>query len=366
VEQVITRTRSHIVDREAPSRLETAYGAALPTRQHVIVEIGAAGVVGWGEASPLPEFTGETAMGIARALEKVYLPGILGRDPWEIAKILADLDRLLPGNPSAKAAIDMALHDLVGRLCGQPVYRLLGGPVRSEVSLGRAIGVAPPGVAVDLAREYVGAGFRTLKLKVGSDPKGDVARVRAVREALGPDVALRLDANQGYDVETALWVLGQLEASGLEYVEQPLPARDLAGLRILRRRTSVRLMADEGLLSAPDALILAAERLVDVFSIKLIKTGGLLRARKIAAIAEGAGIDCVVSSPYETQIGAAAGLHLAVSLERAPYAHELTVFITQPHLAVTDIVLERARLRPGTSSGLGVERIAELAGARLP
>ncbi len=360
---VITDVRSYIVEREAPSRLDTSYGAAPPSRQHVIVQLGAEGLLGWGEASPVPEFTGETAQGIALALEGTYLPAVLGREPWEIAQIIAGLDGLLPGNPSAKAAIDMALHDLVGRLTGQPVYRLLGGRWRSEVSLARTIGIVPPVQAVNAACEYVNAGFRTLKLKVGSDARDDVPRVRAVREAVGPDIALRIDANQGYDAATALWVLDQLAACELEYVEQPLPARNLPGLRLLRRHSPVRLMADEGVSTPQDALFLAAERLVDVFSLKLIKTGGLARAREIAVIAAAAGIDCVVSSPYETQIGAAAGLHLAVSLERAPYAHELTVFLTQPHLAVSDIVLDGVRLRPGTTAGLGVTQIAELAGA---
>ena len=360
---IISAVRSRIIEREPPSRLDTSYGAAPPTRQHVIVQLRAGGVIGWGEASPVPEFTGETAEGIARALDTFYLPAVLGRDPSEIVEILADLDGVLPGNPSAKAAIDGALHDTVGKLTGQPVYRLLGGLRRSEVTLARTIGIGPPAQAVAAAREYVQAGFRTLKLKVGSDARDDVTRVRAVREAVGPDVALRIDANQGYDATTALWVLDQLAPCDLEYVEQPLPARDLRGLRLLRRHTPHRLMADEGVSTSQEALVLASERLVDVFSLKLIKTGGLARAGRIAAVAEAAGIDCVVSSPYETQIGAAAGLHLAVSLHRAPYAHELTVFLTQPHLAVTDVALDGTRLRPGTSAGLGVTQIAELAGA---
>jgi L-alanine-DL-glutamate epimerase-like enolase superfamily enzyme len=360
VEAAITLARVHVVTRETPSRIETVYGTAPATRQHVIVMLGAGDVIGWGEASPVSEFTGETTPGIARVLETAYLPGVLGRDPYAIGKIMDDMDRMLPGNPSAKAAIDTALHDLVGRLSDRPVCRLLGGPRRPAVILARAIGVAPVEQAVALARGYVEAGFRTLKLKVGSDPREDVVRVRAVRGAVGPDVALRLDANQGYDVEAALWVLDRLETSGLEYVEQPLPAGDLAGLRTLRRRTPARLMADEGVRTPQDARTLAQDRLVDLFSIKLIKTGGLTRALEIAAIADGAGIECVVSSPYETQIGAAAGLHLAVSIERASCAHELTVFVTQPHLAATDIVLDGCRLRPGTTGGLGVDRIAEL------
>lgn len=356
---MITGVDLHLIERQPPSRLHTTYGEAPDLRQHVIVELSAEGQKGWGEASPLPEFTGETAEGIARVLKGVYLPALLGRDPREIALLMAGLDRLFPGNPSAKAAIDIALHDLVGRLLGQPVYRLLGGACRPWVQLARTIGITSLPHAVELALEYTQRGFRTLKLKVGTDARSDVARVRAVHEAVGSDVALRIDANGGYDVQTASWVLRQLESCDLLYVEQPLPAWDLPGLRLLRQHVPVRIMADESVHSPADALQLAAERLVDIVAIKLIKTGGLWRARKVAAVAEAAGIACVVISPFETQIGAAAGLHLAVSLEHAPYAHELTVFVTQPTMAETGIRLEGDHLFPAETAGLGVTRIAE-------
>ncbi len=362
----IRRFEVHIIERPVTSRLNTSYGEGPATRPHVIVEIEADGLTGWGEASPLPEFTGETAEGIALVLRRVYLPGIVGRNPLEIAALVADLARLLPRNSSAKAAVDIALHDLAGKLTGQPVYRLLGGPCRAEIELARVIGILPVPRAVDLACAYAAAGFRTVKLKVGREPREDVVRVRAIRQALGPEVALRVDANQGYDLQTAIWVLRRLEECELQYVEQPLPAADLESLRILRRHISVPIMADEGVHTPADALCLATERLVDVFAIKLIKTGGLWQARKVAAIAEAAGIACVVVSPFETQVGAAAGLHLAVSLEHAPYAHELTVFVTQPELATTSIITDGSRVRPPDKPGLGVARIAELAAANPP
>jgi L-Ala-D/L-Glu epimerase len=357
----ITGVRSEVIDRKTPSRLNTPYGTAPPRRSHVIVHLEAGDVWGFGEASPLPEFTGETVPHVARVIEKTYGPPLVGRDPWEIAAITADLDHLLPGNPGALCAVDIALHDLVGKLSGRPVFSVLGGRMRPGVHLARAIGIGSMSETVLTAGEYVRAGFRTLKLKVGLDAAEDVERVLAVREAVGPDVAIRIDANQGYDLETALDVIGRLEACGLEYIEQPLPAANLQGLRRLRRETQnrIRLMADESVRTAQDALALAAERLVDAISIKLVNIGGLYRARAIAAVAAAAGIDCVVSSPYETQIGAAAGLHFAVTLERSPYAHELTVFITQREMAETDIALDGDLLRPGTADGLGVSRIAE-------
>lgn len=365
-ETLITGTRVHLVERAPSSRLRTSYGPAPSVRPHVIVELSAGGITGWGEASPLPEFTGETARTIVTALEETYLPALAGRDPRDIASVMADLEAALPGNPSAKAAVDIALHDLAGRLEGQPVYRLLGGRRRADVALARPIGVMPTADAVELARRFVDLGVSTLKLKIGPDPSSDVERVRAVREAVGQGTALRVDANQGYDLPTALWVLRRLEACDLLYAEQPLPARDLDGLRRLRRQTPVRLMADESVHTPADALTLASERLVDVFALKLIKCGGLRRAVQIAAIGAAAGIASVVVSPFETQIGAAAGLHLAVTLEHAPYAHELTVFMAQPDLAEVDIAVEGARARPAAVPGLGVRQIAELAPAGAP
>jgi L-alanine-DL-glutamate epimerase-like enolase superfamily enzyme len=327
----------------------------------VIVEMGTGGGArGLGEASPLPEFTGETAQSVLFALNATYLAPLAGRDPAEAGTIMADLDRLLPGNTSAKAAIDMALHDLAGRLLGVPASTLLGGARRPSIHLARAVSIGSIAEIVAAAERHVAAGIRTIKMKVGQDPRADVERVRAVRAALGGDVRIRIDANQGYDAATAVAVLRRLEDCDLEYIEQPVPRWNHSGMAHIRRTTGVRVLADEAVHSPQDALNLIRAEAADLFAIKLIKTGGLVRARQIAAIGEAAGIDCVVISPFETQVGAAAGLHMALTLPYGHHSHELTVFATQPEMARTGIRLSGDTLIPSEGPGLGVESIAEI------
>lgn len=361
MDRAITWTRATLIERQASSRLTTSYGDAPAVRPHVIVEVGARrGVRGLGEASPLEDFTGETARSVLFTLNETYLAALAGRDPVDVAAIMADLERLLPGNPSAKAAIDMALHDLAGWLLGVPVSTLLGGARRPAVRLTRAIGIGPVAEVVAAAEGHVAAGFRTIKMKVGQDPRSDVERVRAVRSVLGPNVRLRIDANQGYDPPTAVAVLQRLEDCDLEYVEQPVPRWNHAGMAHVRRATGVRVLADESVHTPQDALNLIRAEAADLFAIKFVKTGGLIRARQIAAIGEAAGIDCVVISPFETQIGAAAGLHMALALPYGRHSHELTVFATQPEMARTGISLDGDALVPAGTPGLGVEGIVEM------
>ena len=357
----IAGARAWIIERPTSNRLTTSYGEPLDIRPHVIVEIASAsGAMGLGEASPLPEFTGETAPGILGVLHEGYLDALIGRNATEIAAIMADLERLRPGNPSALAAIDLALHDLAGKLLDVPTVTLIGGARRDSVRLARAVGIGPISEIVALSRQHVADGFRTIKMKVGVDPRGDIERVRAVRDAVGPEVRIRIDANQGYDVATAIRVLRELHDSALDYIEQPIPRRDLSGMAQIRRATGMRILADEALHSPEDALALIRAEAADLFALKFIKTGGLLRAREIVDIGEAAGVDCVVISTFETQIGAASGLHLALSLPFGHHAHELSVFATQPEMARTGIRLEGDVLFPASSSGHGVESIAEM------
>lgn len=359
--QTVVRATARLIERPTSNRLTTSYGDAPAVRPHVIVSLETGdGTVGLGEASPLPEFTGETAASVLHVLHEAYLDRLVGADPTAPAAVMAALDRALPGNTSAKAAVDMALHDLAGRLLGVPCAALLGGARRGAVRIARAVSIGTVAETVASAERHAAAGIGTIKMKVGQDPRADVERVRAVRAALGPDVRLRIDANQGYDPATAVWVLRRLEDCDLEYVEQPVPRWDLRGMAHIRQATSVRVLADEALHSPRDALALVQAAAADLFAIKLIKTGGLVRAREIAAIGEAAGIDCVVISPFETQIGAAAGLHMALALPLGRHAHELTVFDTQPEMARTGIRTERDQLMPGLGPGLDVASIVEL------
>lgn len=356
----ITTATAQVIARQSPSRLNTSYGDALDVRERVIVTLTTDdGRVGRGEASPLPSFTGETVASIEVQLRRHLLPLVVGHSPFALNAILTDLDRL-PENTSAKAAIDIALYDLQGKLLGRPVVDLLGGAVRDRVPITFPIGIDPVGEAVAKAEAAVERGIGTLKLKIGRSPEADVERVHAIRSAVGPAVKLRIDANAGYTAPVAMRLIDRLAPVDLEYVEQPVAAWDLPGLAAVRQATGVPIMADESLHNLRDAVELISRQAVDIFAIKLIKTGGLTQARAIAQLAAAHRIDIVVISPFETQIGAAAGLALALATPTAGRAHELRVFDSQPEDAVTDIVVRDGAILPSAASGLGIERLREL------
>lgn len=357
----IDRAVAHVIHRSAAATLATSYGRPAESRDHVVVVLrDTDGRTGWGEASALPFFTGETPASIQQRLEETFLPALLGKDATAIGAIHAELDHLLPENSSAKAATDMALFDLAGRTLGVPVSTLLGGVRRQRVPVTRPIGIKTTEEAVAEAVRYVSQGHRTLKFKVGGNPRQDIDRVRSVREAIGPDVKMRIDANQGYDLPTALRMLRALEAVDLEYFEQPLPSSNVADLARLRSQVGTKIAVDESLHDLRDAVALIRAGAVDVFVIKLIKTGGLLPAKRITDLGEAFGVSATVVSPFDTQIGAAHGLQLAQTLPADSPACELTVFATQAELATTRHRLVDGHLEASGDAGVGVERIAEL------
>jgi L-alanine-DL-glutamate epimerase-like enolase superfamily enzyme len=247
----------------------------------------------------------------------------------------------------------------MGQIARLPVHRLLGGAHRTTLDLAEAIGIQNPEHTVAEARRLVALGFRTLKLKIGVEPDRDTAAVRAVRQAVGDGVRIRIDANQGYTSQTAIRVLRRIIDCDLEYVEQPVPAWDLEGLASIRRAVPVRVLADESLHSPRDALELIRRQACDLFGIKLIKTAGLYPARLIAATGEQAGIDTVVISPWESEIGLAAGAHLASALVSARPAQELTPIEGSAVLADFDAQKNRGQLRVPSGPGLGTREVGD-------
>jgi o-succinylbenzoate synthase len=362
----IVRASAQLIDRASSSRLNTSYGASAASRAHVMVRLtDNEGRHGYGEAAPLPSFTGETAASIHLQLCREFLPAVLGHSPFDVNAIHQQLDRL-PENSSAKAAIDIALYDLMGKQAGLTVTQLLGGAMRPDVAVTFPLGIDEIDETVKKAVEQTERGIRTLKMKIGGNPDADVARVKAVRDAVGPDVAIRIDANQGYDVPSACRIVSRLADAGIDYVEQPVAQWDFAGLAAVRRSTGMRVMVDETLHTLRDAQRLIELGAADIFAIKLIKTSGLTQARQICALAAAHRIDVVVISPFETQIGGAASLALALSIPTGTRAHELRVFDSQAEMAETDIRCERGRITPSAAPGLGVATISEFAGLNWP
>lgn len=271
------------------------------------------GLTGLGEAVPKPRLTGESLEGCEAALRDRLWPAIEGMEAWGVADLHAAMNRVTVGHRAALAALDMAVHDLLARAAGVPLHLFLGG-TRRRVPTDFSIGLGTPAEAAAEARRQVEAGFRAIKLKVGGDPDEDAERVRAVRSAIGPDLGLRVDANEGWTFAQALRALKRMEPCDLELIEQPLPRWDLEGMARLRSRVQVPLAADESLQTPCDARRIVESGAADILNLKLMKCGGIHPARQIAALARAGGLGLMVGGMVgESRIAVTAATALAAA-----------------------------------------------------
>jgi L-Ala-D/L-Glu epimerase / N-acetyl-D-glutamate racemase len=265
------------------------------------------GPSGIGESSPSPAITGDTA-DTMMAAGKTLARRIIGRSPWDIEALTHDMARWLAGHPTMRSGFDMALYDLASKAAGLPLYRFLGGG-RREFRTDNTVGMDTPERMAAKAREFVADGYGAIKAKVGTGYEDDVARVRQIRAAIGPDIPVRIDANQGWDVTAAIRILSDIAPSGIEYCEQPVPRHDLDGLRRVRDHTSIPIMADESVFDDRDALRLVKGACCDYLNIKLSKSAGIHTALRVTSIAEAAGMACMVGCMSETRLGLSAAAH---------------------------------------------------------
>jgi len=335
-----------------------AYGV-YPDVPTVLVRITTAGgAVGWGEATPDPNVTGETYAGTSETLRHDLAPALLGRDARDRAAAIAALDTRVEGVPAAKAAIDIALHDLVARALDIPLWLLLGGRARQSLTISRVVSMGEPAAMAETAARHVAAGFRTVKVKVGDahDPRLDARRLVAVRDAVGPETAIKVDVNQGW--RTAGVAIAAIQAalpSRPAYIEQPVAWWDLDGLAEVRRQTGATIMVDEGCHGPREMLRVVALRAADLVNIKLMKCGGLTNALRLNAIAETAGIVAQVGTMVESSIASSAGLHLALALENVH-----TVEMGGPLMLTEDVAdlaacYDRDTIVLPDAPGLGIE-----------
>ena len=276
------------------------------------------GVVGWGEASPYSPVTGET-QAVDLAVGKDLANFVRGRDPFMLSAIVSDMDGFTPSNTSMKAALEMAVWDICGKLAGQPVYKLLGG-YRDSFETDITIGMGTPAEMANKATKYVQDGFKTLKVKLGDGPEPDTARMKAIRDAIGYSIKVRTDANQGWTAAETVRALRMMEKYQMQICEQPVPYWDLAGLKFSRDNSPTPIMADESVHSPHDAFAVTRENAVDCINIKLMKSGGLLRGVQIATVAASAGVTCMVGCMEETRLALTAGAHLVCSQKNIVYA----------------------------------------------
>lgn len=298
---------------------------------YVITKVFADGLVGLGEATVLKEwggdhgrYYGEHPSTTVRIIEEILAPAVIGRDPQALDALCEAMDRAIKGYPYAKASLDIAAHDLVGKALGVPVYQLLGGLYRREVRLAHSLGILDREPLLAEVAAAIAEGAGTIKLKVGLEPERDVQTVRLVRELVGDGVDITVDANQGWpDAKTAIRTIQRMEPYRVLFVEQPVEG--IQAMAKVARAVSTHVMADESAWTPEDVLEIARLEAADVISVYTTKPGGLHRARKVLAVAEAAGLSCNVNGSAETGVGNAANLHLAAAAKIVRHACVLPV-----------------------------------------
>jgi L-alanine-DL-glutamate epimerase-like enolase superfamily enzyme len=350
----ITRVESWRVDM----RLAEPYTIAYETVERVSnillrIDLGA-GPSGFGCAAPDPAVTGESPERVLAALRRVVEPVLKGADPMRRLVHLETFQKELADLPSARAAVDMALHDLLGKLAGQPTYKILGG-FRERIRTSVTIGILPCGETVKRAQEFVGQGFRALKLKGGRDAEEDAERVLRVREKVGRAIELRFDANQGYSLEASLRFVELTRAAGLELLEQPTPRGEPDLMGRVVESAPIPVMADESLMGLRDAFRIARRDLADMVNVKLMKAGGIDSALQINAVARAAWLEVMVGCMDECALGIAAGLHFALARPNVVYADLDGHLGLQGDPTAGGVVIESGILSPTGRPGLGCE-----------
>ena len=330
-----------VVHIALPTRREHKWtGLTEPIGGYILVRMGGDnGEAGWGEAPALKDWGGDygryygESPGTARhVIERYLAPAVAGCEIGNLAELHQRMDAAIKGHPYAKAAMDIAAYDLAGRTLGLPVHALLGGKVRDAIPVTHSIGLLAIDVAVAECRQAVDEGIKTIKIKIGVDPKRDVEIVGRVREAVGPDIDLCVDANQGYATpRDAIRIIRAMEKYGLKYAEQPVEGIDR--MAEVTRALETPVMADESAWTARDVLEIIEQHAADIVSIYTTKPGGLYRAMEVAAVARAGRLLCNVNGSVETGIGNLANIHLAAAAESVTLS--CVVPVSQPAEAQT-------------------------------
>ncbi|MCK9445006.1 MAG: dipeptide epimerase [Tissierellaceae bacterium] len=272
------------------------------------------GHVGYGEAAPTAVITGDTLGSIRAAIEGYIKPQLLDQKIENLEEISKKIDKALIGNGSAKAAVDIAIYDLFGQYLNAPLYKVLGG-YRNEIISDLTISVNSPEEMARDSMEAVNLGYRTLKIKVGLGAEIDLERIKAIREAVGYEVDLRLDANQGWKPKEAVRLIRTMEDKGynIELIEQPVFAKDIEGLKYVTDNVHTPILADEAVFSPRDAMEIIQNRAADLVNIKLMKTGGIHNALRIISVAEMYDVECMIGCMLESKLSVSAAVHLAAA-----------------------------------------------------
>lgn len=334
-----------------------AYLTKTVQKSAIVRLTAASGATGLGNIDPSPGYSVESIEDSLAVLRGALSGAVIGLDPLNVHEALARLDGCIAGFLDAKAAIEMACVDLAARICGVPVSTYLGGAVKKDLRFNAWIGVLAPDAAAAEAKKWFDRGFRSAKIKVGGGIEADRDRVKAVREAVGKDAALRIDANAGYDVPTAIKLAHLMQPFDLQLIEQPVAAQDIAGLaRVRREAGGVPIMADEAIVDHATLIEVIRAGAADMVKLKVMKNGGFLRTQRMAATAEAAGIRCVVGHGFGLGVNTMAEIQFAATSLNVIDGLECV----GPLKTADDIVAEKLDLSSGRlalpdgGAGLGV------------
>ena len=312
------------------------------------------GIIGWGCSTP-DAVTSETKDTVLRNFEAAKRL-VIGCDPTRINLLNFALDSDIKGNSSLKAGINMALYDIIGKMAGIPLFRLLGG-YREKIATSVTIGLNNTNLMVEKAKQIVSDGFKFIKIKCGINVDDDIENIIAISEAVGPTIKLRLDANEGYSVEEALRIVKTLEknAVAIEMLEQPTKADYLYSLKDVARQCSVPIMADETALTLRDSFKLVRLEIADMINIKLMKIGGITNAIKANALAELADVPVMVGCMNESMAAMSAGVHFACAFRNVEYADLDSALDFTNDVAKGGARYEDGYVIPSERPGLGIE-----------
>lgn len=314
----ITNIQCHRVTIPYRNPYRMAPGETKHKKQIIVVVETDEGITGVGETGvTLVERGGETQESIYITIQKYFAPLLLGMDPFDIGLVIERLDSFNQGRtgfPCAKAGVDTALYDIMGKAIGRPAAKLLGGIHRTRFKVSRSLGVKTPKEMAEDAIRLKSMGYAMLTVKVGFDIKEDINRVAAVRDAVGPDFPLEVDVNGAYNVEVAIPALRKMERYGIEAIEQPVPWWDLQGMKEVRLALDTPVTADESAWTPHDVANIARAEAADTICLKPVKNGGLLLTRRMAEMAEAAGMGVLMGSKHPLSPGTSAILQFAAAL----------------------------------------------------
>lgn len=316
------------------------------------------GVEGIGEVAIIPHYGAEAPGAVKSIIDECLAPNLVGQDASCVEALLLHMDRLIKGNGYAKAAIEMACVDAHAKTLGVPASALFGGMVNERLPVLWVLGNGEIGPDIEEAqRKLEERSHRLFLVKIGhGDPTENVARALAIKAALGDRASVRVDVNQGWDESTAAWGIERLERGGIDAIEQPVPAWNMGAMRRLSERFAVPIIADEAIVTMEDAMAYAREGAADAFSIKVGKHGGMTRTKRIASIAEAAGISLFGGTMIEGQIGTSAYAQVFSTLPRLAWGCQLFgPQLLTDDVAVRDIIYEDFELVVPTKPGLGIE-----------